>query len=50
MEIKAQLLENGWTLKDIEESDLHELMKIFAFRDAVKEFESAKHLDENTMF
>jgi hypothetical protein len=44
------LLGNGWTLNEIENTDLNELMKLYAFRDAVKEFEELKFLDEHTMF
>lgn len=49
-ELKIALLENGWTLNEIENTDLKELMKLYAFRDAVKEFEELKFLDEHTMF
>ena len=47
---KSSLLENGWTLNEIENTDLNELLKIYAFKDAVDEFENIKYLDENTMF
>ncbi|MGX4686303.1 hypothetical protein JNUCC83_05305 [Vagococcus sp. JNUCC 83] len=50
IELKLNLLENGWTLNEIENTDLNELMKLFAFRDAVKEHNDVKYLDENTMF
>lgn len=50
MELKVQLYERGWTLNQIEETDLDELMKLLAFRDAVSEFKELKNLDENTMF
>jgi hypothetical protein len=40
----------GWTFNEIEATDLGELMKLLAFRDAVKEFNDLKYLDENTMF
>ncbi|NST91061.1 hypothetical protein HRG58_14950, partial [Enterococcus faecalis] len=49
-ELKSSLLENGWTLNEIENTDLNELLKIYAFKDAVEEFENIKYLDENTMF
>lgn len=49
-ELKNSLLENGWTLNEIENTDLNELLKIYAFKDAVDEFENIKYLDENTMF
>lgn len=49
-ELKITLLGNGWTLNEIENTDLNELMKLYAFRDAVKEFEELKFLDEHTMF
>lgn len=50
MEIKLQLFDVGWTLNEIESTDLDALMKYIAFRDAVKEFEDLEYLDENTMF
>lgn len=50
MDLKTQLLEAGWTLPEIERTDFNELMRLFAFRDAVKEFEDIKYLDEHTMF
>lgn len=50
MEIKLQLFDAGWTLNEIENTDLDTLMKYIAFRDAVKEFEDLEYLDENTMF
>lgn len=50
MSLKLQLLENGWSLYEIERTDLHELMKLFAFRDAVKEHEDLKYYDDCTMF
>lgn len=50
MELKVQLFELGWTLNEINNTDLDELMKLFAFRDAVQEFNDIKYLDENTMF
>jgi len=50
MEIKLQLFEMGWTLNEIESTDLNELMKLLAFRDAVKEYTDLQYLDENTMF
>jgi hypothetical protein len=50
MTIKADLFEMGWSLNEIENTDLHELMKLIAFRDAVKEYQDIKYLDENTMF
>lgn len=48
--MKVQLFEMGWTLNEIENTDLNELMKLLAFRDATKEFNDVKYLDENTMF
>ncbi|MGX7163391.1 hypothetical protein ACWOB4_05800 [Enterococcus songbeiensis] len=50
MSLKLQLLENGWSLYEIERTDLDELMKLFAFRDAVKEREDLKYYDDYTMF
>lgn len=40
----------GWTLNEIENTDLNTLMKLIGFRDAVNEYEDVKYLDENTMF
>ena len=48
-ELKSSLLENGWTLNEIN-YNLNELLKIYALKDAVDEFENIKYLDENTMF
>jgi hypothetical protein len=50
MEIKCQLLDAGWTYNEIESTDLDELMKLLAFKDAVKEHQDLKYLDDNTMF
>lgn len=50
MELKLQLLENGWSLYEIERTDLDELMKLFAFRDAVAERENLEYYDEYTQF
>lgn len=50
MQIKIELFELGWTLNEIENTDLDQLMKLIGFRDAAKEFEDLKYLDENTMF
>lgn len=50
MDLKLQLLEGGWSLYEIERTDLHELMKLFAFRDAVSEREELEYFDEYTMF
>ena len=40
----------GWTLNEIENTDLNILMKLIGFRDAVSEYENVKYLDEYTMF
>lgn len=48
--MKVQLFKMGWTLNEIEATDLNELMKLLAFRDATEEYEEVKYLDENTMF
>lgn len=50
MSLKVELFEMGWTFNEIENTDLNELMKLIAFRDAVKEYQDIKYLDENTMF
>ena len=50
MALKLQLLENGWSLYEIERTDLDELMKLFAFRDAVEERENLEYYDEYTQF
>ena len=50
METKVQLFESGWTLNEIENTDISELMKLLAFRDATKEFAKLKYLDEHTSF
>lgn len=50
MDLKVQLFEMGWTLNEINTTDLNELMKLLAFKDAVKEFNDIKYLDDNTMF
>jgi hypothetical protein len=48
--IKVELFEMGWTLNEIENTNISELMKLLAFRDGVKEYQDIKYLDENTMF
>lgn len=48
--MKTQLLEAGWTLPEIERTDLNELMRLFAFRDAVSEYEDLEYYDEYTQF
>ncbi|MCS5465472.1 hypothetical protein NWO25_18590, partial [Enterococcus lactis] len=50
LEIKTQLLEAGWTLPEIERTDLDELMRLLAFRDAVSEHEDLEYYDEYTQF
>lgn len=50
LEIKTQLLEEGWTLPEIQRTDLNELMRLFAFRDALKEHEDLEYYDEYTPF
>ncbi|WP_429955517.1 hypothetical protein [Enterococcus sp. AZ192] len=50
MALKVELFEKGWTLNEIENTDLSELMKLLAFRDGAKEYQDLKYLDENTMF
>lgn len=50
MDLKTQLLEAGWTLPEIERTDLDELVRLFAFRDAVSEHEELEYFDEYTMF
>lgn len=50
MELKLQLLENGWSFYEIERTDLNELMKLFAFRDAVSERKDLEYYDEYTPF
>lgn len=50
MDLKTQLLEAGWTLPEIERTNLDELVRLFAFRDAVSEHEELEYFDEYTMF
>lgn len=50
LDIKTQLLEAGWTLPEIERTDSDELMRLFAFRDAVKEHEDVEYYDNFTQF
>ncbi len=50
LDLKTQLLEAGWTLPEIERTDFDELMRLFAFRDAVKEHEDVEYYDNFTQF
>lgn len=51
MKLRCDLFfEMGRSLKEINETDFDELMGLLAFRDAVEEFETMKHYDENTPF